>query len=187
QAGRLTSTELIERLLARIEAYDDKLHAFIAVYAEEARMAAAAADQAIRSGHAVGPFHGVPVALKDIIDMEGRITTGGSKAWADRVSPVTATLARRLIAAGMIVIGKTHTVEFAMGGWGTNTHMGTPWNPWDLEVPRTPGGSSAGSGVSVAAGRPPGGRGPPTRRADGVAAAGGGGAGQNTPHGRVST
>jgi aspartyl-tRNA(Asn)/glutamyl-tRNA(Gln) amidotransferase subunit A len=187
QAGRLTSTELIERLLARIEAYDDKLHAFIAVYAEEARMAAAAADQAIRSGHAVGPFHGVPVALKDIIDMEGRITTGGSKAWADRVSPVTATLARRLIAAGMIVIGKTHTVEFAMGGWGTNTHMGTPWNPWDLEVPRTPGGSSAGSGVSVAAGLAPWALGTDTGGSVRLPAAWCGLAGLKTTIGRIST
>jgi aspartyl-tRNA(Asn)/glutamyl-tRNA(Gln) amidotransferase subunit A len=87
--------------------------------------------------------------------MEGRITTGGSKAWAERVSPVTATLARRLIAAGMIVIGKTHMVEFAMGGWGTNQHMGTPWNPWDPRQHRAPGGSSAGSGVAVAAGMVP--------------------------------
>ncbi|MGY9054183.1 MAG: amidase, partial [Alphaproteobacteria bacterium] len=71
------------------------------------------------------------------------------------VSPSTAVLAERLIAAGMIVIGKTHTVEFAMGGWGTNEHMGTSWNPWDSKTHRIPGGSSAGSGVSVAAGMTP--------------------------------
>jgi aspartyl-tRNA(Asn)/glutamyl-tRNA(Gln) amidotransferase subunit A len=71
------------------------------------------------------------------------------------VSPATATLAARAIAAGMIVLGKTHTVEFAMGSWGTNTQMGTPWNPWDPAVHRTPGGSSSGSGVSVAAGLAP--------------------------------
>src|SRR5207237_1370257 len=65
------------------------------------------------------------------------------------------TLAERLIAAGMIVLGKTHTVEFAMGSWGTNTHMGTPRNPWDLAVHRTPGGSSSGSGVAVSAGLAP--------------------------------
>ncbi|MCG8545752.1 MAG: amidase, partial [Alphaproteobacteria bacterium] len=147
-AGRLSSAELTKALLARIETHDPKLHAFVTVYGDDARRAAEAADLAIRAGHAIGPLHGVPIALKDIIDLEGRITTGGSKAWADRVSPVTATLARRLVAAGMIVIGKTHTVEFAMGGWGTNQHMGTPWNPWDLETHRTPGGSSAGSGVA---------------------------------------
>src|SRR5205085_1039120 len=66
-----------------------------------------------------------------------------------------ATLAQKLIAAGLIVIGKTHTVEFAMGGWGTNQHRGTPWNPWDPEIARTPGGSSSGSGVAVAAGFAP--------------------------------
>ena len=150
-AGDLTSEQLVEALLARIERVDARLGAFIAVYADEARAAARAADLARRAGQAVGRFHGVPIALKDIIDLEGRITTGGSKIWEKRVSEVTATLARRLISAGVIVLGKTRTVEFAMGAWGTNQHMGTPWNPWDLAVHRGPGGSSSGSGVSVAA------------------------------------
>jgi aspartyl-tRNA(Asn)/glutamyl-tRNA(Gln) amidotransferase subunit A len=151
----LRSSDLVERLLERIARHDAKLHAFVDVYADDARNAAAAADRAIDAGHAVGPLHGVPIALKDLIDIQGRITSGGSRLWAERVSPVTATLARRLIEAGMIVIGKTHTVEFAMGGWGTNQHLGTPWNPWDTEQHRAPGGSSAGSGVAVAAGLAP--------------------------------
>jgi aspartyl-tRNA(Asn)/glutamyl-tRNA(Gln) amidotransferase subunit A len=151
QARKLSPVELTDALLARIERYDGKLHAFVALYAKEARLAAEAADKAIRSGHAVGPLHGIPIALKDLVDIEGRVTTGGSKVWRNRVSPTTATLARKLIGAGMIVLGKTHTVEFAMGGWGTNQHMGTPWNPWDPDVPRSPGGSSSGSGVAVAA------------------------------------
>ena len=150
-AGDLTSEELVEALLGRIERLDSRLDAFIAVYADEARAAAREADLARRTGQAAGRFHGVPIALKDIIDMEGRVTTGGSKVWESRVSPLTATLARRLTGAGLIVIGKTRTVEFAMGSWGTNRHMGTPWNPWDLAVHRAPGGSSSGSGVSVAA------------------------------------
>lgn len=150
-ARRLSPVAVVEALLARIAAYDAKLHAFIDVYADDAKLAAEAADKAIRSGHAVGPLHGVPIALKDLIDLEGRITTGGSMVWRERRSPETATLARRFFAQGMIVLGKTHTVEFAMGGWGTNQHLGTPWNPWDLEAHRTPGGSSSGSGVSVAA------------------------------------
>jgi aspartyl-tRNA(Asn)/glutamyl-tRNA(Gln) amidotransferase subunit A len=154
-AGRVTSEEIVGAFLDRIAEHDDKLHAFIALYGDEARQAARAADLAIASGHRIGPLHGLPIALKDLVDMEGRVTTGGTKAWADRISPVTATLARRLINAGMIVLGKTHTVEFAFGGWGTNTQMGTPWNPWDLEVARLPGGSSAGSGVAVAAGLAP--------------------------------
>ena len=151
----LRSVELVDALLERIALHDAKLHAFVDVYADDARAAAATADQAIDAGHAVGPLHGVPIALKDLIDIEGRITSGGSRLWAERVSPLTATLARRLFAAGMIVLGKTHTVEFAMGGWGTNQHLGTPWNPWDTDKHRAPGGSSAGSGVAVAAGMVP--------------------------------
>ncbi len=154
-AGDLTATVLMDNYLARIERYDGKLHSFVTVYAEQARAAAAAADAARDAGQEIGPLHGIPIALKDIIDLRGKVTTGGSKAWDKRVSPVTATLATRLMAAGMIIIGKTHTVEFAMGGWGTNQHMGTPWNPWDATTHRAPGGSSAGSGVAVAAGLAP--------------------------------
>ena len=154
-ARRLSPVEATDAFLSRIAAQDQQLHAFIDVYADDARLAAEAADQAIRSGHQIGPLHGVPIALKDLIDLEGRVTTGGSMVWRERRSPATATLARRLIAAGMIVLGKTHTVEFAMGGWGTNHHMGTPWNPWDSKVPRTPGGSSSGSGVAVASAMAP--------------------------------
>jgi aspartyl-tRNA(Asn)/glutamyl-tRNA(Gln) amidotransferase subunit A len=154
-ARALSPVDAVDALMERIRRRDPALHAYIAVYEEDARLAAEAADKAIRSGHRVGPLHGVPVALKDLVDLEGRVTTGGSKVWAGRVSPVTATLAERLIGAGMIVLGKTHTVEFAMGSWGTNTHMGTPRNPWDLAVHRTPGGSSSGSAVAVAAGLAP--------------------------------
>ena len=150
-AGELSSVQLVDTLLARIERLEPRLGAFVEVYADDARAAAVAADHARRAGKSVGRYHGVPIALKDIIDLRGRITTGGSKVWESRISPVTATLAHRLIEAGLIVIGKTRTVEFAMGSWGTNRHMGTPWNPWDLAVHRAPGGSSSGSGVSVAA------------------------------------
>ena len=149
--GRLASIELTESLLSRIGRYDKKLHAFAAVYADDARNAARAADLARAAGHAVGPLHGIPVAVKDLVDIEGRVTTGGSKVWADRISPSTATVVRRMTSAGMIVLGKTHTVEFAMGSFGTNRHMGSPWNPWDLGVHRAPGGSSSGTGVAVAA------------------------------------
>ena len=186
-ARRLSPVTVVEALLARIAAHDAKLHAFIDVYGEDARLAAEAADKAIRSGHAVGPLHGVPIALKDLIDLEGRVTAGGSMAWRDRRSPVTATLARRLIAQGMIVLGKTHTVEFAMGGWGTNQHLGTPWNPWDLAVPRTPGGSSSGSGVAVASGLAPWAIGTDTGGSVRLPAAWCGLAGLKTTIGRVST
>jgi aspartyl-tRNA(Asn)/glutamyl-tRNA(Gln) amidotransferase subunit A len=186
-ARRRSPVAVVEALLARIAAHNPKLHAFIDVYADDARLAAEAADKAIRAGHAVGPLHGVPIALKDLIDLEGRVTTGGSMAWRERVSPVTATLARRFFAQGMIVIGKTHTVEFAMGGWGTNQHLGTPWNPWDPEAHRTPGGSSSGTGVAVAAGLAPWGIGTDTGGSVRLPASWCGLSGLKTTIGRVST
>ena len=182
----LSPVDVVDALLARIRARE-KLHAYIAVYADEARLAAEAAERAIKSGHRVGPLHGVPIALKDLIDLEGRITTGGSKVWSDRRSSLTATLAQRLIAAGMIVLGKTHTVEFAMGSFGTNTHLGTPWNPWDLDVHRTPGGSSSGSAVAVAAGLAPVAIGTDTGGSVRLPAAWCGIVGLKTTLGRIST
>jgi len=186
-ARRLSPVDLVDALLQRIRANDGKLHAFVEVYGEEARLAAEAADRAIRSGHAIGPLHGIPIALKDLVEIEGRVTTGGSEVWRDRRSTYTATLARRLIAAGLIVIGKTHTVEFAMGGWGTNQYRGTPWNPWDPAVPRTPGGSSSGSGVAVAAGFAPWAIGTDTGGSVRLPASWCGLSGLKTTIGRVST
>ena len=147
----ISPVDIVDTCLVRITQLDAKLKAFIDVFEAEARVAAEAADKAIRSGHAVGPLHGIPIALKDLVELEGRVASGGSTVWRQRRSTRTATLAQKLISAGMIVIGKTHTVEFAFGGWGTNQHLGTPWNPWDGQTHRTPGGSSSGSGVAVAA------------------------------------
>ncbi len=187
QRRALSPVDVVDTLLARIDKLNPRLHAYIDVYGPDARLAAEAADRAIRAGHAVGPLHGVPVALKDLVDLEGRVTTGGSKVWAKRVSTVTATLARRFISAGMIVLGKTHTVEFAMGGWGTNTHMGTPWNPWDAKVHRTPGGSSSGSGVAVSAGLAPAAIGTDTGGSVRLPASWCGIVGLKTSVGRIST
>ena len=186
-ARRLGSIDLVDGLLERIRAADPKLHAFVEVYAEDARFAAEAADKAIRSGHSIGPLHGIPIALKDLIEIEGKVTTGGSLVWRDRQSRCTATLVRRLIAAGLIVIGKTHTVEFAMGGWGTNQHRGTPWNPWDPKTAHTPGGSSSGSGVAVAAGFAPWAVGTDTGGSVRLPASWCGLSGLKTTIGRVST
>ena len=185
-AGRLSSQALTEACLARIEKHDGKLHAFVAVYADEALRAAHAADEAIAAGHRVGPFHGIPVAIKDIVDIEGRVTTGGSKVWEKRVSPHTATLVKKLVGAGMIVIGKTHSVEFAMDSFGTNTHMGSPWNPWDMKEHRAPGGSSSGTGVGVAAGFAPWGIGTDTGGSVRIPAAWCGRAGLKVTIGRIS-
>jgi aspartyl-tRNA(Asn)/glutamyl-tRNA(Gln) amidotransferase subunit A len=186
-AGRVSPVEVVDAGLSRIVAHDPKLHAYVEVYADEARLAAEAADKAIRSGHRIGPLHGIPVALKDLIEIEGRVTTGGSQVWHDRRSTYTATIAQRMIGAGMIVIGKTHTVEFAMGGWGTNQHRGTPWNPWDWDVARTPGGSSSGTGVAVAACMAPWGIGTDTGGSVRLPASWCGLSGLKTTIGRVST
>jgi aspartyl-tRNA(Asn)/glutamyl-tRNA(Gln) amidotransferase subunit A len=186
-AGRLTSVALTTSLLERIERLDRKLHAFVRVYANEARAAAAAADAERLHGRVLGPLHGIPVAVKDIVDIEGRITTGGSKVWAERVSPVTATLVSRMLAAGMIVLGKTHTVEFAMGSFGTNRHMGAPWNPWDLGVHRGAGGSSSGTGVAVASHMAPWGIGTDTGGSVRIPSSWCGITGLKTTIGRVST
>jgi len=187
QQRTLSPVDVVDALLARIRRRDPELHAYIAVYEADARLAAEAADKAMRAGHRVGPLHGVPIALKDLVDMEGRVTAGGSRVWTERVSQVTATLAERAIAAGMIVLGKTHTVEFAMGSWGTNTHLGTPRNPWDLRVHRTPGGSSSGSGVAVAAGLAPVAIGTDTGGSVRVPAAWNGIVGLKVTAGRIST
>ena len=152
RAGTAKPSEVMRAQLDRIERLEPKIGAFQAIYAEEAMMAAEASDRLFASGHRVGPFQGIPFGLKDICDLEGRVTTGGSKAMEHRVSPATGTMTRRLIAAGGIVVGKTKTVECALGGWGTNQHMGTPRNPWDMAAQRVPGGSSAGTGAGVAAG-----------------------------------
>ena len=150
--GEISSEALVERQLARIARLDGQLHAFVDVYADEARQAARALDQMLAAGIRLGPLHGVTVAVKDLFEVAGHPLGAGSRAVPPKVSAASATVVARLRAAGAVVIGKTHTVEYAFGGWGTNAVMGTPWNPWDLAVHRVPGGSSSGSAVAVAAG-----------------------------------
>jgi aspartyl-tRNA(Asn)/glutamyl-tRNA(Gln) amidotransferase subunit A len=150
-AKKFSSREIADVLLGRIEKADGKLHAFTEVYAKEARAMADAADTARATGFPLGPLHGLPIAYKDLCDIKGRVSTGGSKMWEKRVATETASTVERLTTAGMFPLGKLHMVEFAFGGWGTNPLMGAPVNPWDLRTHRTPGGSSSGTGVAVAA------------------------------------
>ncbi|AKQ58238.1 amidase [Bordetella hinzii] len=155
-AGQYSSVELARHFLDRIERANPALGAYVSVDREGALRLAEAADARRRSGYgSLGPLDGLPIAVKDLCDIEGQITTGGSQAWRQRRSTVTATAVTRLLDAGMVILGKTHMVEFAFGGWGTNPVMGTPRNPWDLRQARIPGGSSSGSGVAVAAGLAP--------------------------------
>jgi aspartyl-tRNA(Asn)/glutamyl-tRNA(Gln) amidotransferase subunit A len=153
--GETTSQAIITACLARIDALDGKLHAFVDIYRDDALAMARAADRERKIGKVCGPLHGLPIALKDLLHVKGRQTTAGSKSWLGRISDHTATAVERLVAAGMIPLGKTHMVEFAFGGWGRNQPMGAPWNPWDLSTHRVAGGSSSGSAVAVAAGLAP--------------------------------
>ena len=150
-----SARELVQHYLDRIARANGKLNAYASVYAEESLAAADGADRLRASGWPLGPLHGLPIAVKDLCDIEGRIGTVGSKAFAARRGAVTSTVIARLQAAGMIILGKAQMVEFAFGGWGTNPLCGAPWNPWDLATHRVPGGSSSGSGVAVAAGLAP--------------------------------
>jgi aspartyl-tRNA(Asn)/glutamyl-tRNA(Gln) amidotransferase subunit A len=154
-SGATTSHEIVAACLARIEALDGRLHAFVEVYRDDALACAQAADLERGAGAARGPLHGLPIALKDLLHWEGRQTTAGSKSWLGRRSTYTATAVQRLLEAGMIPLGKTHMVEFAFGGFGRNAPMGAPWNPWDTNTHRVAGGSSSGSAVAVAGGLSP--------------------------------
>jgi aspartyl-tRNA(Asn)/glutamyl-tRNA(Gln) amidotransferase subunit A len=152
--GRTTSSAIVRRTLDRIEAHPE-LNAFVITFPEAALAAAEAADARRRQGRAKGRLDGIPFAAKDLLDVEGYPTMAGSKALAGKPATATAFVLRRLADAGMILLGKAQTVEFAFGSWGTNPVTGTPLNPYDRAVPRAPGGSSSGSGVAVAAGLVP--------------------------------
>lgn len=153
--GDVRSLELTDFYLDRIRRLDPTLHAFVRVDGDLAQRYARAADERRAAGLPLGPLDGVPVALKDLLEVEGHPTGVGSALWPERVSTTTAAVVRHLLAAGMVPLGKTHMVEFAFGTWGTNPHLGAPQNPWDLATHRVPGGSSSGSGVAVAAGLAP--------------------------------
>ena len=129
-ARRLSPVDIVEALLSRIERHNPKLHAFIDVYADDARLAAEAADKAIRSGHSVGPLHGVPIALKDNYWTRGVRTTAGSKLLADFVPSEDGTAVAKLRAAGAVLTGKLNMHELAIGGTTTNPHYGATHNPW---------------------------------------------------------
>lgn len=149
RTGETSSRELTERCLARIRAHNDTLHAFITVCETEAMEMAAQADRRIRAGDA-SILCGIPMALKDNIATEGIRTTCASRMLADFVPPYSAFVWERLRAEGAVLLGKTNMDEFAMGGGGENSAFGVCRNPRDPA--RTPGGSSSGSAVAVAAG-----------------------------------
>ena len=150
--GEFSSEELTRESLARIEAANPRLNAFITVTGEEALVAARAADQKLARGNA-WPLTGIPLAHKDIFCTAGTLTTCGSRMLANFVSPYDATVVSKLADAGIVLVGKTNMDEFAMGSSNETSYFGPVRNPWDLE--RSPGGSSGGSAAAVAAGLVP--------------------------------
>ena len=147
---RLSPVELMRALLTRIERLDPQLHVFIRLDAEAALDAARAAEAELSAGRRRGPLHGVPVGIKDIIDVAGLPTTCHSKILLDTVARSDAAVVARLRQAGAIVIGKLSTHEFALGGPSFDLPFPPARNPWNPE--HHPGGSSSGSGSGVAAG-----------------------------------
>jgi amidase len=149
--GAVSSRELVELALSRIERLDREPNAFAAVYAERALLEAAQADARVRTGES-RPLIGVPVAVKDEIDIGGEITSLGTGAMATP-APADAEAVRRVRAAGGIVIGKTKMPKLGLWPFTESVTWGVTRNPWDPE--RTPGGSSGGSAAAVAAGMVP--------------------------------
>jgi len=146
---KVTPVELTNECLRRIERLNPKLNAFITVTAESALAEARKAEEEIRRDHWKGPLHGIPIALKDLIDTAGLRTTGGSELFKDRVPGRDAEIVRRLKAAGAVFLGKLNMHEFAYGGSSVISYFGPVHNPWDLDY--CAGGSSGGSAAAVAA------------------------------------
>jgi aspartyl-tRNA(Asn)/glutamyl-tRNA(Gln) amidotransferase subunit A len=147
--GELKPTELLEHLIARIATLDPRVHAFVRLDADAARAQAAAAERELRAGRSRGPLHGVPVGIKDLIDVAGLPTTCHSAILLDNVARSDASVVTRLRQAGAVILGKLATHEFAIGGPAFDLPFPPARNPWNLD--HHPGGSSSGSGAGVAA------------------------------------
>lgn len=146
--GEASAVEVAQAHLDRIDAVDEKVHAFLHVDTEGALKAARAVDDRRAAGETLGPLAGVPLALKDIFTTKGVPTTVGSRILEGWIPPYDATLTTRLRRAGIVILGKTNMDEFAMGSSTENSAYGPTGNPWDLT--RIPGGSGGGSAAALA-------------------------------------
>jgi len=149
----VSSLELTEYFLKRIERHNPAVNAVVTVDADGARRAARAADEAVARGAALGPLHGLPLTVKDAFEVAGMRTTAGASIWSEHIPTRDALVIERMKAAGAIILGKTNTPAFCSDSQSYNPIFGTTNNPWD--VSRTPGGSSGGSAAALAAGMTP--------------------------------
>ena len=151
RAGRRTAVEVCRACLDRIEAEDQRWHAFTAVFRDDALARAAAIDRERDAGEGLDrPLLGVPISIKDVICVQGKLTTAASRILDGFRPPYEATVVRRLRKAGAVIVGSTNCDEFAMGSSTEHSAYGPTRNPWDAD--RTPGGSSGGAAAAVAAG-----------------------------------
>ena len=150
--GSLTCVKLTSIYYVRINILNPKLNAYIYLNEDKALSWAEGIDKLFSNGVDLGPLMGIPIAIKDICSVNGMPTTNGSNIISDDITGPEGSLVKRLKSLGCIILGKTHTVEFALGATGLNKYKGTPRNPWDENVHRMPGGSSSGSAVAVASG-----------------------------------
>ncbi len=149
-SSSLSPVDLVEDTLERIESLNEELHAYITVTGNSARKEAKKAEADIHAGKYLGPLHGIPVSLKDLIYVTGVRSTSGSRILSDFIPDYDATVVKRLKEAGAIIVGTNNTHEFACGITNINPHYGSSKNPWDPS--RMSGGSSGGSAVAVSAG-----------------------------------
>ena len=150
RAGRISAADMTEECLRRIEADNGRLNAFILVMADDARRQAREADRELAAGRDRGPLHGVPISVKDLLDVRGTVTTAASRVRDGHVADHDAPAIARLRQAGAIFIGKTNLHEFAFGTTSEDSAFGPSRNPHDPD--RSPGGSSGGSAASIVAG-----------------------------------
>jgi len=149
----LSSVELLETLLKRVEQVNPDLNAVVTLDADRAMDKAKKADEALSKGEDLGPLHGMPMTIKDAYSVEGVVSTGGNPSWKDYVPEKNAEAVQHLVDAGAIIFGKTNVPLNSADIQSYNEIYGVTNNPWDLE--RTPGGSSGGSAASLASGMSP--------------------------------
>lgn len=147
--GELSPVSLLRETLLRIERLNPRVNAYITVLEESALREAESAEKALREGEYLGPLHGVPIAIKDLIHIDGVRLTAGSKILATNTATYDAAVIQRLRSAGAVIVGTTNLHEFASGVTSVNPFFGPVRNPWDLK--RISGGSSGGSAAAVAA------------------------------------